>query len=105
MSHDYSVVITIAVMAIIVYSTRIGGYLLGLSVRNIPGIKPILEVLPGCALMAVIVPSIRHGNVAELLAMLFVVALMWMTDNVALATSVGVAVLLFSQPYISQFGL
>ena len=105
MNHESMILITIAVMAIIVYLTRIGGYLLGLSLRNIPGVKPILETLPGCALMAVIAPAVRQGNAAELLAMIFVVVLMWMTDNVALATSVGVGVLLFAQPYISQLGI
>ena len=59
----------------------------------------------GCALMAVIAPAVRQGNAAELLAIILVVALMWMTDNVAPATIVGVGVLLIAQPYIGQLGI
>jgi len=98
MSHEYMVLITIAVMAVVVYLTRIGGYLVGLSIRNIAGIKPILDTLPGCALMAILAPAVRQGNAAEILAMVFVVVLMWTTDNVALATTAGISILLFAQP-------
>ena len=105
MNDENMVLITIAVMAIIVYLTRIGGYLVGLTIRNIPGIKPILETLPGCALMAILAPAVRQGNAAEILAMVFVVVLMWVTDNVALATGMGVAILLFAQPHINQIAV
>ena len=36
-------------MAGIVYLTRMGGYFVGLQLRHIKGIQPVLEALPGCA--------------------------------------------------------
>ena len=105
MDDQRAILITIAVMAVIVYLTRAGGYLLGLSVRRLPGIEPILRTLPGCAFMAILAPAVRQGNPVEMLSMLLVVVLMWKTDNVALATIAGVLVLLFAQPYLGQIGL
>ena len=43
------VLIAIAMIAVIVYLSRVGGYLLGLQVRHIGGLRPVLEALPGCA--------------------------------------------------------
>ena len=97
--------ITIAMIATIVYLTRIGGYLIGLQIRHIPGIKPILETLPGCAFMAILVPVVRQGNLTEIMSMFCVIAIMWKTDNVALATIVGVCVLLFAQPYLAKLSI
>ena len=105
MDDQHALLITLAMMAAIVYMTRLGGYLLGLSVRNIPGITPILKTLPGCAFMAILAPAVRQGNASEILAMLLVVGLMWVTDNVALASIVGITVLLFAQPYLEQISV
>ena len=92
--------VVIAMMAIIVYLTRISGYLLGLRIRHIPGIKPILETLPGCAFMAILVPAVRQGTLTEILAMACVVIVMWITDNVVIATILGICILLFLGPYL-----
>ena len=96
MNETTMVILTICAVAIIVYSTRVGGYLLGLKIRHIRGIQPILETLPGCAFMAILVPAARQGNVTEIIALFTVVMLMWITDNVALATIIGVLILLFA---------
>ena len=94
MPDTSSILITIGVMAAIVYATRAGGYLLGLQVRHIGWLRPILESLPGCAFMALLVPAVRQGNIIEIIAMACVVGLMWKTDNVAIATITGMTVLL-----------
>ena len=88
-----SVLTAIAIMAVVVYLTRVSGYFIGLQFRHIPGIQPILEVLPGCAFMAILAPAVRQGSVSELIAMTCLVVLMWRTNNVALSTLVGMAVL------------
>lgn len=93
MIESSSVLVAIGMMAAIVYLSRAGGYLLGLQIRHINNIKPVLEALPGCAFMALLVPALRRGNVTEVLAMACVVGLMWKTDNVVIATLVGMAVL------------
>ena len=90
----------IGMMALIVYLTRAGGYFIGLQLRHIEGIKPILEALPGCAFMAILVPAARQGSVSEIVALACVVLIMWRSNNVVIATSTGLAVLLFGGPYL-----
>jgi len=94
MPEQYSVLVTIAMMSAIVYATRLGGYLVGLQIRHLQWLRPILEALPGCAFMAILVPAVRQGNPSEILAMLCVIGLMWKTDNVVIATVVGMVVLI-----------
>ena len=73
MPDQYTVLVTIGMMAAIVYATRLGGYLVGLQIRHIGWLRPILEALPGCAFMAILVPAVRQGNIAEISAMACVV--------------------------------
>lgn len=87
--------IAIGMMALIVYLTRVTGYFVGLQLRHIRGIQPVLEALPGCAFMAILVPATRQGNLVEVIAMACVILIMWRLNNVVIATSVGMAVLLF----------
>lgn len=86
--------IAIGMMAIIIYVTRLCGYFVGLQLRHIRGIQPVLEALPGCAFMAILLPSLRNANFDELIAMACLVSIMWITNNVMVSTIIGVAVLL-----------
>jgi uncharacterized membrane protein len=90
----------IAMIALIVYLTRITGYFIGLQLRHIRGIQPVLEALPGCAFMAILVPAVRQGSISEIVAMACVVLIMWRTNNVVFATGVGMAVLLLGGPFL-----
>ena len=92
--------VAIAMIALIVYLTRVTGYFIGLQLRHIRGIQPVLEALPGCAFMALLVPAIRQGSISEMLAMACVVLIMWRSNNVVVATGVGMAVLLFGGPFL-----
>lgn len=92
--------IAITMMASIVYLTRITGYFIGLQLRHIRGIQPVLEALPGCAFMAILVPAVRQGSISEILAMACVVLIMWRSNNVVVSTGVGMAVLLFGGPFL-----
>jgi len=100
MVDQQSTLIAIALIASVVYLSRVSGYFIGLQLRHIAGIKPVLEALPGCAFMAILAPAIRQGNASEILAMLCVVLIMWRTNNVIFATGTGMAVLLFAGPYL-----
>ena len=98
---DHATTLTaIGMMALIVYLTRVTGYFVGLQLRHIPGVQPVLEALPGCAFMAILVPAIRQGNLVEIIAMACVILIMWRFNNVAAATGAGIAVLLFAGPYL-----
>ena len=90
----------IAMIAVIVYLTRITGYFIGLQLRHIRGIQPVLEALPGCAFMAILAPAVRQGSSSEIVAMACVVLIMWRSNNVVLATMTGMAVLLLGGPYL-----
>jgi uncharacterized membrane protein len=92
--------IAIAMIASIVYMTRVTGYFIGLQLRHIRGIQPVLEALPGCAFMAILVPAVRHGSISEMLAMACVVLIMWRSNNVVIATGLGMAILLFGGPIL-----
>ena len=100
MVDQQSALIAIAMIAAVVYLTRLSGYFIGLQLRHIAGIKPVLEALPGCAFMAILAPAMRRGSASEILAMACVVLIMWKSNNVVLATGTGMAVLLFAGPYL-----
>jgi uncharacterized membrane protein len=90
----------IAMAAAIVYLTRLSGYFVGLQLRHIRGIQPVLEALPGCAFMAILVPAARQGSASEILALACVILIMWRSNNVVIATGIGLAVLLLGGPYL-----
>ncbi len=87
-------------MALIVYLTRMTGYFIGLQLRHFRGIQPVLEALPGCAFMAILAPAVRQGNLSEVIAMACVILIMWRSNNVVIATGVGMAILLFGGPWL-----
>ena len=92
--------VAIVMMASIVYLTRVTGYFIGLQLRHIRGIQAVLEALPGCAFMAILAPAVRQGSISEILAMACVMLIMWRSNNVVVATGVGMAVLLFGGPFL-----
>jgi len=94
--------IAIAMMAGIVYLTRLSGYFVGLQLRHIKGFQPVLEALPGCAFMAILVPAVRQGSTSEIVALICVILIMWRSNNVILATGTGMAVLLFGAPWLGS---
>ena len=100
MVDTQSTLIAIAMMAGIVYLTRVSGYFVGLQLRHIKGVQPVLEALPGCAFMAILAPAVRQGSPSEILAMFCVVLIMWRSNSVVLATGTGMAVLLLGGPYL-----
>lgn len=87
------ILLAIALVALLVYLTRISGYLLGLRIRHIGALRPVLEALPGCAIIAILVPALRQGSLLDLVAMVSVVGIMWFTKSVVLATVVGLGLL------------
>lgn len=97
MIDQASVLIAISMMAVIVYLTRLVGYFAGLQLRHIKGIRPVLEVLPGCAFMAILAPAVRDADPSELIAMACLILLMWRTNNVALSTVFAIVVLFVGQ--------
>jgi len=100
MLDQQTTLIAIAMMALIVYLTRMTGYFIGLQLRHIRGVQPVLEALPGCAFMAILAPAVRQGSLSEIVAMACVIVIMWRSNNVVIATGVGMAVLLFGESWL-----
>ena len=100
MVESNAALLAIAAVAAIVYLTRATGYFVGLQLRHIRGIQPVLEAMPGCAFMAILAPAVRQGSISEIVAMTCVVLIMWRSNNVVLATATGMAVLLLGGPYL-----
>lgn len=98
MVDQQTTLIAIAMMALIVYLTRVRGYFIGLQLRHIRGVQPLLEALPGCAFMAILAPAVRQGSLSEIVAMTCVIAIMWRSNNVVIAAGAGMTVLLFGGP-------
>ena len=93
MLTNIEILLITGMVAGLVYLTRISGYLLGLKVRHIGALRPILETLPGCALIAIIVPALHGASGLDMLAMAAVVGIMWVTNSAAIATIVGLGLL------------
>ena len=45
--------------------------------------------------MAILAPAVRQGSLVDAIALAAVVGVMWKTDNVALASVIGLSVLMF----------
>ncbi|MBR0667752.1 AzlD family protein [Roseomonas hellenica] len=66
---DATTVLTILLMALVTYATRIGGYV-ALRNRSLsPRARAMLEATPGCVLISVIAPFFVTGEPAGLLAL------------------------------------
>jgi uncharacterized membrane protein len=68
-----STLITILVMAVITYLTRIGGYLFLRNRVLSPRMKVVLDAAPGCVLISVIAPKFASSHPADFLALILTV--------------------------------
>lgn len=61
--------LAILTMALVTYLTRISGYLLLAGRHLSPRMKAIMDIVPGCVLVAVIAPNFATGHPADLLGL------------------------------------
>ena len=64
-----SMLLTILLMALVTYLTRVGGYLLLRNRTLGPRAKAVMDAAPGCVLIAVIAPHFASGRTADLAAL------------------------------------
>ena len=86
--------LTILAMAVVVFLTRAAGYAFGLVLPNVGRLQSVLEVLPGCAMMGLIVPGMMRGSVWEMTAVVVAGGIMWKTGSVVWATLIGISLLI-----------
>ncbi|MDX5361149.1 MAG: AzlD domain-containing protein, partial [Alphaproteobacteria bacterium] len=66
MSVDPEALLVIAMMAVVTYVTRTGGYFLLGFVTLTPAVRRGLEALPGAVLIAILVPMALRDGIAGL---------------------------------------
>jgi len=94
MPSDAVLMLAIAVMALIVYATRVGGIVLAQALINRPRARRLMEVLPGCALMATVAPAVTRGSWIDLTAVAVLLTLHRITKRPLIAILGGFAMLL-----------
>ena len=92
---EYSdAILAVLAMAFVTYATRIGGVLIAAFLGDNRRLRGVLEVLPGCAIVALLAPAMTKGTPAELVALGITLLVMWFTNRVLLATVIGLTILL-----------
>ncbi|MGN7871909.1 AzlD family protein, partial [Paracoccus sp. 22332] len=66
---DPLVILTILMMALVTYLTRIDGYLLLRDRTVSPRMAAVMETAPGCVLITVIAPHFVTGRPADMIAL------------------------------------
>lgn len=70
---DPVVILTILMMALVTYLTRIGGYLLLRDRTVSPRMAAVMETAPGCVLITVIAPHFVTGKPADMIALAIII--------------------------------
>jgi uncharacterized membrane protein len=90
MSVHPSALVAIALMAIVTYATRAGGYWLMGRVTLTPRVAAMLAALPGAVLAALVVPAVLEEGVAGVVALGATALAMRWRGNLLLAMLAGV---------------
>jgi len=87
----YGVWVAIAVMAVVTFLIRAGGFWLMGHVPLTPRLRRMLEVLPGAVVMATVLPLMVRGDLASVIAIGAAVLVMALRRNDLLAVFCGLA--------------
>jgi len=86
--------LAIVMIVLIVFTSRLGGYLLGARVSEDGIVRRLFDVLPGCAIAAVVAPVIFRATPVEIGALAIASLLLWFTSSTGLALGAGLALLI-----------
>ena len=84
------VLLAFLAMAAVSYAIRVAGFLAGARLREHPRLSAALDQLPAAILIALVVPLLAHGGLAEWLAAGVVAALAWRVDFLPVPLAAGV---------------
>jgi uncharacterized membrane protein len=93
MSIDQRFLSAIAIMALIAYGCRVAGLLVGTYLGESPKLRHILDLLPACAIAAVLGPSLGTMTLVQGGALLVSTAVFLMSSRFLLALTLGTVVL------------
>ena len=94
MSVDQRFLVAVAIMALIAYGCRVAGLLVGTYLGESPKLRHILDLLPACAIAAVLGPSLGTMTLRQGAALLVASAVFLMSSRFLLALTLGTMVLL-----------
>jgi len=97
MSIDERFLIAIAIMASVAFGFRVAGLLIGTYLGNSPQLHRILDILPTCAIGAVLGPSLGEMTLVQAFALATAAAVFWLSSRFLLALTFGTAILLLDQ--------
>ena len=86
--------LVIFTMGAITYGTRAAGVLVAPRLAKSERIRQVLEILPGCAIAAILVPAALRGGPVELAALAVTVAVQMSTGRVLLSLTLGLVTLI-----------
>ena len=94
MSIDTRFLIAIAIMAAIAFGCRAAGLIVGTYLGNSQKLRQFLDILPACAMGAVLGPSLGSMTLTQSIALLVSAAVHLATSRFLLSLALGTAVLL-----------
>lgn len=94
MTDPWSPWIAIALLTLVVFASRGLGYLLGSRVPEQGRLRRLLNVLPGCAIAAVVAPQIAAAGPFQWLALALSGLALWFTGEVAVGLVLGLGLLI-----------
>lgn len=97
MSIDERFLIAIAIMASVAFGFRVAGLLVGTYLGDSPKLHRILDILPTCAIGAVLGPSLGSMTLVQVLALAVAAAVFWLSSRFLFALIIGTAILLSDQ--------
>ena len=77
-------------MAAVSYGIRVAGFLAGQRIQQHPRLRAALDQLPAAILIALVVPLLARGGLAEWLAAGVVAVLAWWVDFLLVPLAAGV---------------
>lgn len=86
--------LAIVMIVSIVFASRLSGYLLGARISEDGIVRRLFDVLPGCAIAAVVAPVIFRATPVEMVALAAASLLLWFTSSTGLALGAGLALLI-----------
>lgn len=95
MSIDARFAIAIAIMAVIAYGCRATGLIVGTHLGDRPNLRRILDILPACAMGAVLGPSLAAMTQVQTIAVAISTLVFLVSSRFLLALAAGTAVLLY----------
>jgi uncharacterized membrane protein len=84
------VLLAFLAMAAVSYGIRVAGFLVGGRLHEHPRLRAALDQLPAAILIALVVPLVARGGLAEWLATAVVAALAWFVDLLLVPLAAGV---------------